>query len=140
MSRSSSPSSFSSGDEVLLLMNADKHCFEAYPSTSPLKMMAVDNDDAYNLTPAFILETVAAAKAFVSKNLGNATKVPGEWGDHIRIASFLAWPPERVKNALAQLGAIEGGELSKKAVEILAGALEDGRDFLGQPASSSCGF
>lgn len=28
-----------------------------------LKMMAADNDDAYNLTPAFILETVAASRA-----------------------------------------------------------------------------
>jgi len=29
-----------------------------------LKMMAADNDDAYDLSPAFILETVAAAKGF----------------------------------------------------------------------------
>jgi hypothetical protein len=30
-----------------------------------LKMMAADNDDAYNLTPAFILETVEVAGGFV---------------------------------------------------------------------------
>jgi hypothetical protein len=35
------------------------------------------------------------------------------------IADFLAWPPDRVKNALAQLSAIEDVELSKKAAESL---------------------
>jgi hypothetical protein len=84
-----------------------------------LKMMAADNDDAYNLTPAFILETVAAARGFLARNVGNVTKVPGQYGDHVRIAGFLAWPQERVKHALAQLHAIEQGELSKKAVESL---------------------
>lgn len=38
-----------------------------------LKMMAADNDDAYNLTPAFILETVAVAREFVRKSRGNVT-------------------------------------------------------------------
>jgi hypothetical protein len=84
-----------------------------------LKMMAADNDDAYNLTPAFILETVAAAKGFIEKNLGNVTKVAGQRGDHVRIAAFLVWPQERVKHALTQFSAIEQGELSKKAVESL---------------------
>lgn len=66
-------------------------------------MMAADNDDAYNLSPAFILETVAAAKLFIAKekykNLGNVTE---EWGLAPKIASFLAWPSERVKRALSQ--------------------------------------
>jgi hypothetical protein len=35
------------------------------------------------------------------------------------IHDFLNWPPDRIKNALAQLHAIEEGELSKKAVETL---------------------
>ena len=30
-------------------------------------MMAADNDDAYNLSPPFILETVAAARDFVEQ-------------------------------------------------------------------------
>src|SRR5579872_801164 len=84
-----------------------------------LKMMAADNDDAYNLTPAFILETVAASRGFLAKNLGNVTKIAGQYGNHVRIAAFLARPTERVKRALAQLNAIDSGELSKKAVETL---------------------
>ena len=39
-----------------------------------LKMMAADNDDAYNLTTAFTLETVAAATQFIqNKSGGNVT-------------------------------------------------------------------
>lgn len=58
----------------------------------------------------------AAARGFLSqKSGGNVTTEK----THIRIAAFLAWPAERVKQALSQLNAIESGELSKKAVEIL---------------------
>lgn len=83
--------------------------------------MAADNDDAYNLTPASILKTVEVAREFVEKNLSNVTKVRGEWGLHAKIASFLAWPQERVSQALAQLHAFEDKEvpLSRKAVETL---------------------
>jgi len=84
--------------------------------------MAADNDDAYNLTPAFILETVAAAREFITtsgkSNVAPSSRTKGPDLDE-KIASFLAWPPKRVKNALAQLHAIEEGELSKKAVESL---------------------
>jgi hypothetical protein len=79
-----------------------------------------DNDDAYNLTPAFILETVAAARGFVcdSQNVPNATDADRR-GIAPKVAKFLDWPTMRVENALAQLSAIEGGELSKQAVESL---------------------
>jgi ParB-like chromosome segregation protein Spo0J len=77
-----------------------------------LKMMAADNDDAYNLSPGFILETVEAAGKFITrdKKLGNT---------HLVIAKFLAWPIARVQHALAQLGAIEREELSREAVKKL---------------------
>ena len=87
-----------------------------------LKMMAADNDDAYNLTPAFILETVAAAASFIGKQNSAAAGDVTRRHEPIlapRVSSFLAWPQERVKYALAQLNAIEEGELSKKAVESL---------------------
>jgi hypothetical protein len=84
------------------------------------KMMAAGNDDAYNLTPAFILETVAAAKGFLETNGGNVTAKDNPRNRlEVKVAAFLAWPTERVKHALAQLHAIEDGELSKKAVESL---------------------
>ena len=84
-----------------------------------LKMMAADNDDAYNLTPAFTLETVAAAAQFIQTNPG-VTLPPDENGirQAVPIAAFLAWPTGRVKHALAQ-HAIEEGHLSKKTVESL---------------------
>lgn len=87
-----------------------------------LKMMAADNDDAYNLTPGFILETVAAARDFVSKGDVTPTSKHSPTGGadlDLRISKFLAWPRERVKYALAQLHAIDDGELSKQAVEEL---------------------
>lgn len=86
-------------------------------------MMAADNDDAYNLTPAFILETVAAAKGFLVSRGDMALaskKSPTKGIDlDVAISKFLAWPEKRVKDSLAQLNAIESGELSKKAVETL---------------------
>lgn len=82
--------------------------------------MAADNDDAYNLTPAFILETVEVARSFVlgiskSKSVGNVTNGRNpEHHLHVQIAAFLAWPQERVKHALAQLAAFEPDEETKE--------------------------
>jgi hypothetical protein len=85
-----------------------------------LKMMAADNDDAYNLTPAFILETVAAARGFLEQNGRNVTPTDNPRNElDVKIAAFLAWPIVRVQQALAQLSAIEDGDLSKKAIESL---------------------
>jgi hypothetical protein len=88
-----------------------------------LKMMAADNDDAYNLTPAFILETVAAAKAFILRSASKRKVTPTSptGGPNLKneISDFLNWKVIRVEQALAQLSAIEDGELSKKAVESL---------------------
>ena len=75
--------------------------------------MAADNDDAYNLTPAFILETVEVAREFVlgipEGSKGDVTRTSPTQGPALapKIASFLAWPQERVKYALAQLAAFE---------------------------------
>jgi hypothetical protein len=82
--------------------------------------MAADNDDAYNLTPAFILETVAAAKAFINRR-NNVITEDSEGYRRLQksVSDFLEWPIIRVQQALAQLSAIEDGELSKKAVESL---------------------
>jgi hypothetical protein len=41
-------------------------------------MMASDEDDTYKLTPAFGLETVAAAKGFAFCDSQNRIKPPGE--------------------------------------------------------------
>jgi hypothetical protein len=86
-----------------------------------LKMMAADNDDAYNLSPAFILETVAAAKGFIQQSNANVSATSPTKGPNleVKIASFLAWSTIRVRSALAQLTSIEDGQLSKKAVESL---------------------
>jgi hypothetical protein len=83
-------------------------------------MMAADNDDAYNLSPAFILETVAAARKFVcdSQNVRYVTDTERR-GLAPKIGKFLDWPTLRVEKALATLSAIEDGDLSKKAVESL---------------------
>lgn len=84
--------------------------------------MAADNDDAYNLTPAFILETVAAARKFLAS--GNNVITEDEQGRkrlQKAVSDFLDWPVIRVQQALAQLHAIEDGQLSKKAVESLSG-------------------
>jgi len=84
-----------------------------------LKMMAADNNDAYNLSPGFILETVDAAKGFITKGKPGANVSTGKSKTHFRVAKFLDWPAARVKDALAQLAAIEGKELSREAVEAL---------------------
>ena len=54
--------------------------------------MAADNDDAYAITPAFILETVQAAKSLLLKK-----KLMGP-RDHEKqvIRKFLEWPEHRV--------------------------------------------
>jgi len=86
----------------------------------PSECMASDNDDAYNLTPAFILETVAAARGFLKSRNNVITKdEEGYRRFQKEVSDFLAWPIIRVQQALAQLSAIEDGELSKKAVESL---------------------
>src|SRR6185437_6660045 len=99
--------------------SAEYFCRE--DSTRPHHFATGDNDDAYNLTPAFILETVAAAKGFLE---GNGTKTVHNVMDKRRglgpqISDFLAWPVMRIETALAQLHAIEEGKLSKQAVEEL---------------------
>ena len=40
-----------------------------------LKMMAADNDDAYNLSPGFVLETVESALGFMDRNVRNVTDI-----------------------------------------------------------------
>ena len=89
-----------------------------------LKIMAADNDDAYNLRPAFILETVLAAKSFIPKrkNVRGTTDIGRRRGLGPRIAEFLRWPVERVESALAQLAAIDHRKLSKEALESLPSA------------------
>jgi hypothetical protein len=77
-----------------------------------LKMMAADNDDGYNLSPGFILETVEAARKFITRDKKGAFT-------HQAVAKFLGWPPPRVQHALAQLGAIEREDLSREAVKKL---------------------
>ena len=86
-----------------------------------LKIMAADNDDAYNLVPSFILETVLAAKSFLSNKPDSMTghgKLchSHETKEAHRIHTFLSWPRTRVEDALAQLAAIDRKELSQEAV------------------------
>lgn len=75
--------------------------------------MAADNDDAYNLSPGFILETVEATKKFITRDKKSEFT-------HQALARFLAWPVARVMHAIAQLGAIERQELSREAVKKLS--------------------
>jgi hypothetical protein len=84
-----------------------------------LKMMAGDNNDAYNLAPGFILETVGAARIFTTKRKSVVTGHYGEKHAEKIISDFLEWPITRVRDALAQLAAIGRAELSKEAVESL---------------------
>lgn len=53
-------------------------------------MIAADNDDAYNLTPAFILATVAAAREFLTKK-SDSNVTTGEKPD-IHIAGAIRKP------------------------------------------------
>lgn len=84
-----------------------------------LKMMAADNDDAYNLSPGFILETVEAARGFIHKEPRSVTRNRDADLLRLKISKFLGWPAMRVQAALAQLGAIEREELSREAVKKL---------------------
>ena len=88
-----------------------------------LKVMAADNDDAYNITPGFVLETVRAAKTLYSQHgiPGNVTRncYKDESSTLHAIHSFLDWPSERVKNALAQLHSIQQGDLDEEALKSL---------------------
>jgi len=75
--------------------------------------------------PAFVLETVSAAKSFVENRSKSATgggKLchSKEGREPHAIHTFLAWPRRRVQDALVQLAAIERKELSKEAIEALA--------------------
>ena len=83
-----------------------------------LKMMAADNDEAYNLTPEFILEALEAAREFVIKQgERNVTPTSSPFGLPAlapKIATFLAWPKERVSHALAQLADFEPDEETKE--------------------------
>jgi hypothetical protein len=75
---------------------------------------------ALHLTPAFILETVAAAKQFLAP--GHDVMPKDEDGRRrlrTAVKKFPDWPMDRVQNALAQLNAMDEGELSKKALESL---------------------
>jgi hypothetical protein len=70
-------------------------------------MMAADNDEAFDLDPGFILETVEAAKSFFdNKLIGHTTKrttcCHGDTVAHT-IHTWLDWPHHRVRSALAQL-------------------------------------
>jgi len=69
--------------------------------------------------PAFVLETVSAAKVFITRGKPGGTGAPGEGRIQRAVADFLNWPVHRVKDALAQLAAIERNELSKEAIEAL---------------------
>ena len=81
-----------------------------------LKMMAADNDDAYAVTPAFILETVLAAKLMISQQKAVGPGAREDSWLRTRIASLLGWPSQRIKGALAELSMIDAGDLSKKAL------------------------
>lgn len=71
----------------------------------------------------FALVSLRAAKRFdeaSKRNVTPSSKSPTGGPDlDFRISKFLDWPKERVSQALAQLSAIEDGELSKKAVKNL---------------------
>lgn len=89
-----------------------------------LKVMASDNDPAYDLSPAFILETVEAAKDFVERNPDrfpvNVHRKRRDESPLARIiAELLGWPYTRVKEALAQLRAVEREEVSNDALRLL---------------------
>jgi hypothetical protein len=65
-----------------------------------LKMMAADNDDAYNLSPGFILETVESALGFLKLKSHNV--VGNKRGVGPEISKIIDWPVNRVESALAQ--------------------------------------
>ncbi len=78
--------------------------------------VGADDDDAYTITPAFILETVQAAKGFISESVPVVTGRHGTNAENhlqVQISKFLDWPRTRVKDALAQLNAIEWKEDNK---------------------------
>ena len=73
-----------------------------------LKMMAADNDDAYSVTPSFIIETIRAAKSFIYNKIqpAGADRKKVCYKDESPILhdihKFLDWPRHRVQVALAQ--------------------------------------
>lgn len=89
-----------------------------------IKIMADENDEIYNLSPAVINETVKAARDYLrahpeEKIRARAHQRAGQRGrpEASVIADFLAWDQHRVEEALAELAAIEAGHLEKQAIE-----------------------
>ena len=83
-----------------------------------LKMMAAENDDAYDLTPVVVAETVQAVRDFFKLNhklLPTDEEMVEHFGrkawgattgftrEQIQIAYFLDWPKSRVKYAIGLL-------------------------------------
>jgi len=87
-----------------------------------LKIMALENDEAYTITPTFVLETVEAARGlFVSKQIEVGCQHPtlcydGETQECHTIHNFLEWPVLRVKVALARLNDIKEDGLAPEAI------------------------
>jgi hypothetical protein len=87
-----------------------------------LKIMASENDEAWAITPSFILETVEAAKGFIASNklepsggrreLCQKDESPTAHAIH----TLLGWPALRVRQALAQLNAIKKDGLAPAAI------------------------
>jgi hypothetical protein len=96
-----------------------------YDDATMLAMMAADNDEAWDMNPSFILETVKGAKSFFEKGLIPPTSAVKhkcflkESDIEHWIHTFLDWPRHRVTEALAQLAAIEKGTLASGAIKHL---------------------
>jgi hypothetical protein len=78
-----------------------------------IKIMADENDDVYNMTPAVINETVRVARDWIARN-GAITN--GREG--VAIAKFLDWHISRVNNALADINAISSGEIVEEVEKL----------------------
>ncbi|MGA2301762.1 MAG: hypothetical protein ABSG77_13860 [Candidatus Acidiferrum sp.] len=90
-----------------------------------IKVMADENDEIYNLTPAVINETVLAARDFLHSPAGEkeykkllpATGRGKDTGDGPVIAEFLDWDRQRVKEALAEISDIEEKVVEKEVID-----------------------
>ena len=89
-----------------------------------IKVMADENDEIYNLSPAVINETVKAARDYLRAHPKEAARTGGRvqhgTGSKIeapRIANFLDWDRHRVEEALAELSDIKAGAVEKEALE-----------------------
>lgn len=118
-----------------------------------IKVMADENDEVYNLTPAVINETVLAARDYLRVpsperhkevlELMRLRGSPGTLKERDIIAEFLDWDVSRVKEALAELSDIEQKVVEKevidrmpsqKAAEAFRKEIKK-REVLGEPVS-----